>query len=113
MSADPTLTVAVPVELLEQVARRGAELALAEQHGASPAPYLDVAGAAHLLGLRRRKMAHTDREGNRELRQLIPDDAARFALTHGVWREDEGARLEVPSAAVVKARQWGHEEWGG
>jgi hypothetical protein len=46
----PSFEIALPPELLEQVAQRAAEI-LAERSGAGPEPWLDVAGAAEHLAI--------------------------------------------------------------
>lgn len=62
------------------------------------------------LGACEGHMSHVRFDEDREFEpKLIPDDAPRFVLPHTVWRPDEGADLEIPEPALIRARRF-HDE---
>jgi hypothetical protein len=56
-------------------------------------------------------MGHRDWSRDQEwgAPRIAPDDVPRFVLPREVWRGDQGADLEVPEPALVRARRW-HQE---
>lgn len=59
--------------------------------------------------------AHAEWSRDTTLDPLVvaPDDAPWFHLPETMERGDSGGALEWPGAAIVKARQWYHEEGPG
>jgi hypothetical protein len=57
------------------------------------------------------RMKHVRWDGDQEFEpQPIPDDAPRFVLPHSLSAAGEGARLEIPTPALVRARRVLNEE---
>ena len=85
MSAEPTLTLALPPELIEQVAERAAEI-LAERQAPAASPWLNVIEAAERLRCRKDRIYDLIALG-----KLTPRRDGRRVLLH---RDDLDAYVE-------------------
>ena len=81
--SSPRLSLELPTEVLEDIARRGAERALAENRDGRLEPYLDPDGAAEYLACPRSRIYDLVSQG-----RLRPKRDGRRLLFRREWLDD-------------------------